>query len=133
MVSILLVRLVVDRGLEAVPSGLRSPLGPPECPSNEARVLVVGPEIVVPGTAVGPGLVVVDPGLVVGSKLSVVSSELAVVDPPGLVDPAGLVEPGMLAPGLVDPGLEDVVEAGPGLVVGPVLIQGSSSVLACVR
>ena len=103
-------------------------MGPPECPSNEARVLVVGPEIVVPGTAVGPGLVVVDPGLVVGSKLrSIVSSELAVVDPPGLVYPAGLVEPGMLAPGLVDPGLDDVVEVGPGLAVGPVLGQ------VCVR
>ena len=48
-----------------------------------------------------------------------------------LVDP-GRVEPGLLAPGLVDPGLEDVVvelEVGPGLVVGPVLAHGSSSVL----
>ena len=43
-----------------------------------------------------------------------------------LVD-RGLVKPELLAPGLVDPGLDDVVEVGPGLVVGPALIH------VCVR
>ena len=44
-----------------------------------------------------------------------------------LVDP-GLVEPGLVDPWRVDPGLENVVvelEGGPGLDVGPVLVQGS--------
>ena len=63
-----------------------------------------------------PGLVI-GPVLAHGSSSEPCSSRVV----PGLLLFPGLVVGRLADPGLADPGLDDVVEVGPGLAVGPVL------------